>query len=83
MNEPEKLDLEAKLKDFDFLESAMKKLPDFDDLVRDLANKNFDIAVAEVKKLAPELDLASEYQAFEAAMEDDEDEVLVEELREV
>lgn len=29
----EKADVEAKLKNFDFLESAMKKLFDFDDLV--------------------------------------------------
>lgn len=71
----EKSDLQATLKNFNFLESAMKKLPDFDDLVGDLANKGFDIVVAEVKKLAPDLDLALAYTTFEVAIEEDEDKV--------
>lgn len=58
----------------------MKKLLEFDDLVWDLADKGFDIVVAEVKKIAPDLDFALVYQAFEAAMEEDEDKAPVEEI---
>lgn len=67
-------DQKVKMKDFDALKLAIKKFPEFDDLVLDLANEGFNITIAEVKNLAPDLDLAPAYQAYEPAMEEDEDE---------
>lgn len=57
------------------LENAIKVMPEFNDVVKGLANKGFDFATEAVRKLAPELNLTSIYQQYEAELdaEDDED----------
>lgn len=61
------------MKDFDALEATIKELPEFDDLVKDLANRGFDIAIATVKKIASDLELFSVYQAFETEIEEEKE----------
>lgn len=59
------------------LEDVIKELPEFSDLVRSLANKRFDLATDEVRKLAPDHDLTLAYQAYEAELEAEEEDIQV------
>lgn len=56
---------EATLKNFVELKWTIKELPEFDDLVKDLDTRGFDIVVTMVKKITPDLELSSAFQAFE------------------
>lgn len=46
-------------------EATFQKLPEFENLVKGLANKGFGFTIDEVKKIAPYLDLASVHKAYE------------------
>lgn len=55
------------------LERVIRDLPEFTDLVRNLANRGFDIATDEVSKIAPDLDLTAVYKAYEAELDEEDD----------
>lgn len=58
---------------FEELERAIRDLPEFADLVVNLAKSSFDKAIDEVRKIAPNVDLTSIYKANEAELDDEEE----------
>lgn len=44
-------------------------MPEFNNVVKGLANKGFDFATDAVRKLAPELDLTSIYQQYQVTLD--------------
>lgn len=71
--EAEQVNQAKKWSSFDELEKAIRVLLEFGDLVRNIANRGFDFAMDEVRKLAPELDLTSIYKAYEAELDEEDD----------
>lgn len=64
--EVEQVSQTKKWTSFNELEKATQVLPEFNNLVRNMANRSFDFVTDGVRKLAPKLDLSSIYKANEA-----------------
>lgn len=71
--EAEQLAQVKKWTSFDELEKVIRDLPEFADPIRNLNNHDFDIATDEVRKIALDLDLTSVCKAYEAELDEEEE----------